>query len=58
MTTETLWKWSIIDGAKVAHWWVGAVGTACGRDFKQDIHAAYGDDPQCGDCIAALSKEN
>jgi len=52
----TAWKWSLIDHGKTAHWWVGHVGTACGRDFKQDIRLAYEDDPKCRKCVAALEE--
>ncbi len=50
------WKWALIDYGKTAHWWVGNAGTACGRDFKQDIRVAYSDDPQCRKCAAALAE--
>ena len=52
----TIWKWSLIDYGKTAHWWVGNVGTACGRDFKQDLRLAYEDDPKCRECVAALAE--
>jgi hypothetical protein len=49
-------KWSLLDYGKTAHWWVGSAGTACGRDFKQDIRIAYADDPRCPKCLAYLDR--
>lgn len=51
-------KWSSIDYGKTAHWWLGAEGTACGRDFKQDIRHAYADDPRCAECVAYLEESS
>ncbi|HEY9395866.1 MAG TPA: hypothetical protein VIP77_06535 [Jiangellaceae bacterium] len=50
-------KWSSIDHGKTAHWWVGASGTACGKDFIRDIRHAEFDAPKCRKCTAALAKE-
>jgi hypothetical protein len=50
-------KWSRIDHGKTAHWWVGASGTACGKDFSRDIRHAEFDAPKCRKCTAALAKE-
>lgn len=48
---SALSKWSLLDHGKVAHWWLGREGTACGRDFKSDIRKSDDEaDPLCPEC--------
>lgn len=50
-------KWSLLDHGKVAHWWVGASGTACGKDFSQDVRQADADAPKCWACTLARADQ-
>jgi len=53
MSEQTLDKWSQLDHGKTAHWWLGAEGTACGRDFRSDIrHADDAAMSVCRKCAA------
>jgi hypothetical protein len=50
-------KWAYLDYGKTAHWWVGASGTICGRDFKTDIRVADdADSPLCRKCVAGITQ--
>ena len=50
-------RWSSLDYERLAHWWVGASGTACGKDFRQDVRQADASAPRCWACVTALSDQ-